>query len=202
MRLRHSEVVHPCYGIFWWKLEKRMKARWLWLECSSPSVAEQEGYCVISHSTALTSSINSSQILITCFQDVALPLWPITLCWAPNCQRKAKVRGPCSGSTRAYTFCTVPTVALLVCRRKDNQMWLKNLCIIASPGVKEFVPVFSPWLHMEHIISWHLTLTCVINSVNKLSASFTSCALDYNLGSLKVKCSSQEFLLMEGWMDG
>lgn len=40
----------------------------------SPSVAEQEGSCVITHSTALTSSINSSQILITCFQDVALPL--------------------------------------------------------------------------------------------------------------------------------
>lgn len=131
-----------------------------------------------------------------CFASVTNLL---TLCWAPNCQRKAKVTEACSGSARAYTFCTVPTAAVLVCRRKDNQMWLKNLCIIASPGVKEFVPVFSPWLHMERIISWHLTLTCVINSVSKLSASFTSCALDYNLGSLKVKCSSQEFLLfLEG----
>lgn len=44
------------------------------LEVLGPSAEEQEGSCVISHSTALTSPINSSPIVITCFQDVALPL--------------------------------------------------------------------------------------------------------------------------------
>lgn len=53
-----------------WALYVSACAEGVW----SPSAAEQEGSCVITHSTALTSSINSGQILMTCFQDVALPL--------------------------------------------------------------------------------------------------------------------------------
>lgn len=67
----------------------------IWL--SSPSVAEQEGSCVITHSAALTSSINSSQIVITCFQDVALTLWPISSHSAglQTASRKARLAPTC-----------------------------------------------------------------------------------------------------------
>ena len=72
----------------------------------SPSVAVQEGSCVITHSTALTSSINSSQILITCFQDVALPLWPISSHSAglQTADWKQKVAQTCDESTRAFKY--------------------------------------------------------------------------------------------------
>lgn len=133
--------------------------KWMWDGCAvcvcarrstcaqawSPSAAEHEGSCVISHSSALTSSINSSQILITCFQDVTLPLWPISAHSArlQTADRKQRLRKHAVKADVPWVpFPLVSAAAPSVCWGKENQMWLKNWCIITSPGVKEFAACF------------------------------------------------------------
>lgn len=105
---------------------------WVW----SPSVAEQEVSCVITHFAALTSSINSSQIVITCFRDVALTLWPISSQSAglQTASRKARAPQTCSESICAkITFSTGSHCCSFSVQRRNHVSRCKGICTMFFP---------------------------------------------------------------------